>query len=103
MPIDPVSPSTRIVTPAQRRSGAPACWRAHSFDDPLRAQESKQRQERQAEDSEIVAFDPFEQLDAASLDLVSAHALQGIRSDRREVAADGGRFEPPYGEARRVR
>ena len=43
--------------------------------DTLPPQEIEHRNQRQAEDREIVAVDPFEQLNAGAFDLIAADAV----------------------------
>ena len=52
---------------------------ALAVDELVLPQEAEQRQQRQAEDGEIVAFDPLEQMNADALELIAADAGQRRR------------------------
>ena len=58
---------------------------------PEIAQFCQQRQQRQADDGEMIAVDLLEQLDALALDLVGADAGQRLVADAGQMAADEGR------------
>ena len=62
-----------------------------SFDRSLASQIRQKRQQRQAENGEIVPLDALEQLDALALDLIGADAAERAFADARR---DSGRFRP---------
>src|SRR4051812_40513430 len=68
-----------------------------AIDRSKRAQFLQHRQQRQADNGEIVAFDLVEQLDAFALDLVGADAGQRLDADARQMAADESRVELAHG------
>src|SRR6476659_4350401 len=68
------------------------------LDDAFAPKRSEQRNKRQAENDEIVAVDPVEQLDANRFDLIGADRAQYLLTGCGEIAADELRREVKHGE-----
>ena len=75
---------------------------SHFATKPAPPQEIEQRQQRQAEDGEIVAFDAFEQMDAGAFDLVGADARQRRLAGHVEIIVEKAVGKGAHGELRGV-
>src|SRR3990170_1641015 len=82
-------------------TGAPHWMLA--FDGAFAPERVEERNERQAEDREIVALDLFEQLNAESLELIGADRAEDILAGGGEVAADELGRQLSHGERRHRR
>ncbi len=66
------------------------------------AAESQQRQQRQAEDGEIVALDPLEQMDADAFELIAADAGQRGVARHVEIVVEKAVGKIAHGQPRGI-
>src|SRR5216683_2376900 len=65
----------------------------------MAAQEVEQRQQRQAEDREIIALDALEQLRTQAFELIDADRGERVVAERRQISVEKAVAESPHGEA----
>src|SRR5512137_1302161 len=73
-----------------------------AFDRALAPERVEQRQERKAENGEIVAVDLVEQLDPDPFELIGPDTAQDLFAGRREIAADEFRRQLAHAQCRRL-